>query len=329
MAELTLRLKVISPMFLNGSNPRENPELRASSIRGQLRYWFRAIEGARTAGIEELWQRESAVFGSTQNGSPVIVRVAALSSVGNGEFEIRPSTDVLTSREPMLPHRRGTDKPPSPAPGIKIGQQLLMTCSTRPGVAFPEGFIEALITFLQLGGVGKRSRRMFGAIRLIKVEKSENFPAERLPRPKTPEDYAQWIRSELERALPANKPLANWLPEPSFPTLHPRWSQIIVGQLGFTSAEEANRTLFLDLLRTNEFRRYEYMFGFAARNRRASPVIAQVRRMNNEYYPVLTAMRSPIRPPNANSDWSIVDRFMEAAKEKFDGILAWGEGRLS
>jgi CRISPR-associated protein Cmr1 len=40
-------LTVVSPMFLNGSDTRQ-PELRAASVRGQLRYWLRAYLGAQT-----------------------------------------------------------------------------------------------------------------------------------------------------------------------------------------------------------------------------------------------------------------------------------------
>lgn len=36
-------LKVLTPMFMGGADPEGAPELRAASIRGAMRFWFRAI----------------------------------------------------------------------------------------------------------------------------------------------------------------------------------------------------------------------------------------------------------------------------------------------
>ncbi|MCL2104631.1 MAG: type III-B CRISPR module RAMP protein Cmr1 [Kiritimatiellaeota bacterium] len=40
----TNRLSFITPTFLAGAN-QNTPEIRASSIRGQLRWWFRVLGG--------------------------------------------------------------------------------------------------------------------------------------------------------------------------------------------------------------------------------------------------------------------------------------------
>ena len=65
MPSLIVKIKTVSPLFLNGAD-KAQPELRAASVRGQLRYWFRAIEGAKTDSLQEVWRKEESIFGSTE-----------------------------------------------------------------------------------------------------------------------------------------------------------------------------------------------------------------------------------------------------------------------
>ncbi|WP_448575939.1 type III-B CRISPR module RAMP protein Cmr1, partial [Thermomicrobium sp.] len=42
---IRLPLETLTPLFLGGADPRGDPELRASSVRGALRFWLRALLG--------------------------------------------------------------------------------------------------------------------------------------------------------------------------------------------------------------------------------------------------------------------------------------------
>ena len=55
--------------------------------------------------------------------------------------------------------------------------------------------------------------------------------------------------------------------------------------------------------------------------RRASPLIAQVRRIGGHYYPVLTAFRSE---PSSRIDWNVVRDFMRDAQSRYSGIHVYG-----
>lgn len=44
MDRLTVTLKAVTPMFLGGAEPNKIAELRAPSIKGALRFWYRAID---------------------------------------------------------------------------------------------------------------------------------------------------------------------------------------------------------------------------------------------------------------------------------------------
>lgn len=66
---------VLTPMFLSGVD-QTTCEFRAPSLRGVMRYWYRALLGGKgVTDLDELKTQESAVFGSTEAASPVKVRI--------------------------------------------------------------------------------------------------------------------------------------------------------------------------------------------------------------------------------------------------------------
>lgn len=70
-SEKTYRIEVITPMF-GGVFPGETDTVtpvRASSIRGQLRFWWRATIGAKCTDIDDLAKREGAIWGTMEEES--------------------------------------------------------------------------------------------------------------------------------------------------------------------------------------------------------------------------------------------------------------------
>jgi CRISPR-associated protein Cmr1 len=300
MAKKEFSLEVISPMFLNGADTQQ-PEMRAASVRGQLRYWLRAIAGSETDDTKRVWERESAVFGSTGQGSAVTVRLF-------------PQGTLNISKSDMLPHKLN-ERERSRQYAIQPGNRASLELITRPGVVMPDDALTVLKIWSLLGGLGKRSRRMFGAFSLI---------GEQMPKYDSPQELAEHIKRILTDAG-CNSSTNRQIPK--FPTLHPQHSWIIVCQKGFDDPESAVRSLFTDLLRSNEFRLKQETFG-TANPRRSSPLIAQLRKIEDKYYPVLTALRcSTINPQiDRRIDWNHLKRFMETAASNtyYNGIHVWG-----
>lgn len=297
MKKKTFSLEVISPMFSNGADPKskDSLEVRAASVRGQLRYWLRAIIGAKTSDLKELWEHESQVFGATDQGSKVAVRV----------YPITVNEDY-TRKSEMLPHKN-TEHERSPSWAIQPEWKVKLELVTRHG-DLPQEALHALHVWALLGGLGKRSRRMFGAFKLSKGG---------APNYDSPEALITVIRQTLE-AAGCNASTAVGVPD--FPTLHPKHSWIIVGKRGYEDYEEAVVSLFRDLLRNSTFRPKQDSFG-RANPRRSSPLIAQLRRINGRYYPVLTALRAK---PDRRIDWNTVRDFMNAAAQRFNAEKVWG-----
>ena len=59
--------EILTPMFLGGAD--QNAELRAASIKGLLRYWWRVASGYRFHAALELYSAEAKLFGSPDDGS--------------------------------------------------------------------------------------------------------------------------------------------------------------------------------------------------------------------------------------------------------------------
>lgn len=201
MHRLTLDLEFVTPCFLGGFDPKEAAEWRAASVRGQLRWWFRAVAGGRFAGDLHLTHRaEELVFGSTEVRSPLMVRALdpPASEAASGQGWGRPlSVEQLAQRwgsslEAVGPRldlgrERGTTLAVhylgyGPIVGSSIqrrflppgarGRLLLQWPAPRTTAAREafELFRTALASWLHLGGLGARSRRGFGSLRCRKAE---------------------------------------------------------------------------------------------------------------------------------------------------------------
>src|SRR2546426_3883093 len=79
MQEVIFTLQTITPLFLAGAD-QTTAELRAPSFRGVMRYWYRALVGGLvgtdTNGLQKVMEAEKAIFGATNIGSAVQIRVS-------------------------------------------------------------------------------------------------------------------------------------------------------------------------------------------------------------------------------------------------------------
>lgn len=73
MPSITFDLETVTPLFLSGAD-QTTAELRPPAFRGALRYWFRAI-AASIASENKIREWENKVFGNTDSGGLVIVRI--------------------------------------------------------------------------------------------------------------------------------------------------------------------------------------------------------------------------------------------------------------
>jgi CRISPR-associated protein Cmr1 len=167
--EKTYTIDVITPLFGGGYEAGTvDPDMpiRASSIRGHLRFWWRATRGARYDNVKELRQREGVIWGSMENPSPVTVEVdirsrgktypcAYAPDGGSPRFEKNHPQYVL------FPFQGSSRQ------NIPIGD-CTAGISFQLAISYPdELFLEvnaALWAWVNFGGVGARTRRGCGAL---------------------------------------------------------------------------------------------------------------------------------------------------------------------
>lgn len=81
MPSITFDLETVTPLFLAGAD-QTTAELRPPAFRGALRYWFRAI-AASVASQNIVRTLEDKVFGNTDGGGAVTIRVQAKQPISN------------------------------------------------------------------------------------------------------------------------------------------------------------------------------------------------------------------------------------------------------
>jgi len=195
MLTARFRCRVVTPMFLGGANPNDAPEFRPPSVRGLLRYWYRALLGARgEADPTALLQASAQVFGSAETASTVRVRIP-----GAGSPEMMSPPELLKGegRSYLWHFIQAGD---NDRPGIRPGTPFEVHLSVVPRRAgpSPEGALEEAVRafwlLVHLGGLGTRSRRFAGAFQAACVDRSDKLT---LPSfvPESPVEA--WMESQL------------------------------------------------------------------------------------------------------------------------------------
>lgn len=201
MQEVTFTLETVTPLFLAGAN-QEEAELRAPSFRGVLRYWLRAllggIYGTDTDGLKKVWEEEKKVFGTTDQGSAVMLRLG-LGGLGD--------------TKPFAKEQPNPNKPPSGRDYLfwsmeKLGKNGVLRRHYPPGGVFTVTFyqrggdpaalqraVAAFWLLVYLGGLGSRSRRGAGSLNVKEVKDWEENLSFTLS--ETPEALADFLRDGL------------------------------------------------------------------------------------------------------------------------------------
>lgn len=252
LAKLILELQTVTPLFLAGANPRGAPELRAPSVRGELRYWLRAALGGVLGdlNLDALKQAEEQVFGSTHRASAITVHVE------QSPFKAVPFTKQRaipagkrskpTGRDYLFWSMAEMGEMP-PKQMIPPGTRFTLTLESRAGVkdhqiVFAQA-AAALWLWLHLGGLGSRSRRTAGSLRVVeeptRLDGLPNFVA-----PNTPTAFADWLGQGLRTIhdwMGQGKPTPALKPPTRFDVLHKNTCRIwvLTDAKPWTNAEQA------------------------------------------------------------------------------------------
>jgi CRISPR-associated protein Cmr1 len=181
MEKITFQCEVITPMFLAGADGK-TPELRPTSIKGAMRFWWRAMNGhlplEHSNERETLRYKEAEIFGSSDEKvgkskfSIVIPQDKVLISNNVKEYKPLPhhSGDVSCVKLPACGSRNNPNKCSKgfPLPCIPVGTGFSLDIKVKDQ-RIKNDVKNLFILTTILGSFGKRSRRGFGSVKITKI----------------------------------------------------------------------------------------------------------------------------------------------------------------
>ena len=277
--------RLITPLFGGGFEPGVNdPDnlIRATEIRGQLRFWWRAIRGGQPefgGSIEKMKAREDEIWGTASNTrkrekgdgerkSPeeagwnaAVQIVVEINSAGEAIKPYIPKwnkqeTKIIAPPHPDIPGYAAFPLRPSEEELNRAkqtgGPDRVFVENVRAGIiftlhlSFPERWTRevgsALWAWETFGGIGARTRRGFGTICLDKASEEELPPAHA-------DEAEEWLKNKLREFLEGEnrKFLGN------VPHINPTMEMRVLGP--FSRAQDAWSRLIKAL---NEFRQHRF-----------------------------------------------------------------------
>ena len=174
--EMSVRLEVFTPI-LGGSTQTRGVDdvdiVRAATVRGHLRFWWRALYAAQRASASLLYEREAAIWGraATDAGGRAAVEiridVEQAGEVDSSDIRLYDSrhgkaTPGAYALWPARKEKR-TNTPPAPRrmPGTRFRLTLIAAASCEIEVS------NALRAWILFGGYGGRTRRGLGSLRVL------------------------------------------------------------------------------------------------------------------------------------------------------------------
>ena len=209
MTELEAKFRIVTPLFMSGANLNK-AELRIPSIKGVLRFWWRALMLGWLGTFEKVRMEEAQIFGSAgEEGQSKV------------HLKLVPNDNISPYEEPILKYSDGEVV----GPGARyLGYGVVKAAASRkrntkegqllrPCLKYPfEGVLKllfkpkteekdvktveaALIAMGLFGGLGSRSRRGYGSLNLLELK---NEGAKVFEQPKDRDDLRSKIQDLFE-----------------------------------------------------------------------------------------------------------------------------------
>lgn len=273
MNSITFECEIITPMLLAGADGK-TPELRPPSIKGMMRYWWRAIKAEDD--IDKLRKEESEIFGSSDE------------KIGKSKFSIRViSKNLFSDNFSPVPHSNKTFK----FQGYKPGQKFSIMIFGNNDISLYQKILDMT---LLLGGLGKRSRRGFGSVHCA----SWKFPNINVLQ-KFLLDKLNSIQNDFENINGKIKRKSNpcgkypFIKEISFGKIIPDYNDLLK-KIGQASHNHRDNSLG------------------SGNPRMASPIYVTIVKMNNDFIPVITTLNSVFPPDGYRYNIQKQDNFKGA-----------------
>ncbi len=336
MKEFRVTLETVTPMFLGGAEPRPTkdgkgmPELRPPSVRGAMRYWFRALIGGIYGDEEKekIQEIERHVFGGaaekdTSHASQVAIRIENQNLKELKKYE---KIKAKNGKALFPPAGRdylywSMDQSGSAQKGNLLNARYYIPPEssfdlymTFKSMVAPEIIMKyAVYSFwlaVELGGIGARSRRTAGSLSIYNGEMAYLPKSLQIGTKKNIADQLGRAISFIRETLNTEKIIPNINLPSKFDVLHPSvckiWilgvaesSDSIVKAIGekmqmyrsHTPVDQNKNTWLLE----------RSVFGMPIKGlkgpeRRSSPLWLKVSKVDNYYVGFATLFKSQLLP---------------------------------
>ena len=193
MAGIEATFKVVTPMFMSGAE-QSQAELRLPSIKGALRFWWRALAWGRLNGdLAEIRRQENALFGSTATGQAAVLMKLHPYQVETHELKSNKKDRVLYDRDNVIGDgarylgygvmHAFTSRDRHTQEVKNYEGELIRPCLLAPftfrvsmmcKLSVQEEQVtqlkEAIQLFGLIGGLGSRARKGYGSVMLMRLE---------------------------------------------------------------------------------------------------------------------------------------------------------------
>ena len=268
LERMEFEVEIITPLFLGGADPKK-AELRAPSIKGALRFWWRALHPHLS--LRALKEEEAKLFGDAGGKS------------GKSKIRIRMSKDLLydgRSRRNPIPHRNVAFGFPCFNPGETFSVEIFGT----------DKIFDLFQIVSILGGLGKRSRRGFGSFIITKINGTD------IRNIITTETILSFIQGIVGERFTSDNAMITRTDNAHGD--YPYIKRIEVGPVPFDNSNE-----LLAMIGQSSHENNSHYTGYAERHGRfASPVYVSVIRsdLDNSYKPIITTLNTAFKPGSQN-----------------------------
>ena len=213
MNTLEAEFRVITPMFLGGADPTRADTVRPASVKGALRFWWRALNWSRwleasshheVEALKHLHAQEARLFGisagDADGGQGIFLLQVARQTVSIADQPFKPleSGQLYLLGQGLATFKNGNSCLRS---AIREGGEFTVKLIFRPGTSAADvtQIGDALLLFGLLGALGSRARHGLGSVAITSWTGSQKLP-------KSIDDYKLQMHSLLQKTNAVGDP---------------------------------------------------------------------------------------------------------------------------
>jgi CRISPR-associated protein Cmr1 len=286
MKTIRIECRVITPMFLTGADGK-TPELRAPSLKGAMRFWWRAMHGHLS--LKELKEEESKIFGGSgekEGRSSFSIKIKEIEILNEGIYQPLPHhTNNWCNSAKGCIFKRGKCTKSYKSACISVNSRFeteillndpLLECTVK----------NLFILTSVLGGLGKRARRGFGSFKILKINNTHFSNDNSL------KSICNLLNSVSNIFKNTNNISLNTEVHPT--ANYPYIKEIRIGK------EDDSYEGLLNTIGHASHDHNDNSLGFA-RGRLASPIYVSLIEDSQGYKPIITTLNTAFE----NSNWSV------------------------